>query len=80
MNVAYSPEELKNNIVLTRRAHLIDGSRQILLSNEELKNVISSTVDDFIYVQFICDNNIQINVNTWNCSECLNKSTLIVPN
>lgn len=80
MNVAYSPEELENNIVLTRRAHLIDDSRQILLSNEELKNVISSVVDDFIYVQFICDSNIQINVNTWNCSECLNESTLIAPN
>lgn len=80
MNVAYSPEELENNIVLTRHAHLIDDSRQILLSNEELTNVMSSAVDDLVYVQFICDNNIQINVNTWNCSECLNTSTLIVPN
>lgn len=80
MNVAYSPEELENNIILTRRAHLIQDGRELHLSSEEFTNILQGAVDDFVYVRFVCEENISIQVNTWNCTSCLNESTLIAPN
>ena len=50
------------------------------ISSTEMKNIVKSISDDYVYVRFQCAAPTTIVVESWDASSCANKSLMIRPN
>lgn len=68
------------NILMSRPAFLESSQRAVYLSSKELANLAAQATDDYLYVRFSCDISTELSINTWEASECADKSILLIPN
>lgn len=84
MYVAASPDftaSLEDANVLAAYTFVSDdGVNRNCVSSKEMQQLLSKTTEDYLYVRFQCGVSTTIVAESWDASDCANKSLMIRPN